>query len=471
MQTGCLKRFFRPGCLVLFTLSLSLVSGNAVAADTPTIAITLAHDMATLDGPWKFHVDDDPRWADAGFDDADWENVDLTAPPGTNDGDVGLPDYAPGWSAKGHPGYHGYAWYRIHLVVTPAAGEILALLGPWAVDSVYQVYVNGTLLGGVGDFTGPAPTAYGYHYPRFFALPPNVAGGGPLVIAIRVWMGPWVAAPSSGGIHIAPAIGGQDAITAQYRLQWLKIFEGYMVDAVPALLFVLMAIIVLSLLLFERTERAYLWMAVAILLSAVQRGNQALFFWWQIETVQDFVIFILALTVPLSLGAWMMAWRSWFKLEKPVWLPKAIAALTIALIVAQLLARPWLFHSAFPHSVATTAHYLIMWMRLAFLGVLALTVYQAIRSHGRGAVCALPAILAIAMVLFAAELSVMHVPGIWFPWGVGFSLSECMSLVFDVLLLGVLLWRLRSYVPPTVSGSSPGVEAMFEDRSPQAAHR
>jgi hypothetical protein len=112
MQTECLKSFFRPGWFVLVTLSLSLVSGNAAAADTPIVVITLAHAMATLDGPWKFHVGDDSAWTDSRFDDKGWENMDLSAPASANDGDVGLPNYAPGWSAKGHPGYRGYAWYR-----------------------------------------------------------------------------------------------------------------------------------------------------------------------------------------------------------------------------------------------------------------------------------------------------------------------------------------------------------------------
>jgi len=41
----------------------------------------------------------------------------MTASPGSHDGDVGLPDYVGGWMAHGHPGYHGYAWYR--LIVRP----------------------------------------------------------------------------------------------------------------------------------------------------------------------------------------------------------------------------------------------------------------------------------------------------------------------------------------------------------------
>ncbi len=184
-------------------------------------------------------------------------------------------------------------------------------MGPWAVDSPYQVYANGKLLGGVGKFSGAVPTAYGYHYPTLFALPAYVPGA-PLVIAIRVWMGPWDAGlPASGGIHIAPVIGLRAATAAQYRLQWLKIFEGFAVDAVPALLFLFAAAMALCLQLLERGDRTCLWLAAALLLSGLQRGNQAFFFWWQIESIQIAVIFVIALIGSLSLGAWMLAWRGW----------------------------------------------------------------------------------------------------------------------------------------------------------------
>ena len=43
----------------------------------------------------------------------------MTALPGSHDGDVGLPDYVGGWMAHGHPGYHGYPWYRRVVTVVP----------------------------------------------------------------------------------------------------------------------------------------------------------------------------------------------------------------------------------------------------------------------------------------------------------------------------------------------------------------
>jgi hypothetical protein len=416
----------------------------AAAPNAPATSIVLGPAVVSLDGPWKFHTGDDTRWAEPGFDDSGWEDMALGAPPDANDGDVGITPYTAGWGAKGHPDYHGYAWYRLRITVDAPADGTIALLGPWAVDSVYQVYADDTLLGGVGDFSGTTPTAYGTHYPKFFALPPALAHGGPLVLAIRVWSGPWTGA-DGGGIHVAPAIGEKEAIFARYRLQWLKIFEGYVVDAVPALLFVLMALLVLCLWPFERGTAAFGWLAAALLLSGIQRGNQSFFFWWQIETIREFVYIITVMVGSLSLGAWVMAWRAWLKVERPHWLPRAVAALTLTLIVAQALGYTRVFGASWPHWAAVAIHELILGLRWAFLSAFLLVAYQGIRGKGREAWYTLPAILAIGAVLFASELSTLHVPGIWFPYGVGVSLSEYMSIVFDVLLFGLLLRRLWSH--------------------------
>jgi hypothetical protein len=425
-------------------LGLMLTAFTARGAPDP-VAVSVGHGSVALNGPWKFQVGDDPRWADAGFDDSSWEGMDLSAPPEANDGDVGITPYTSGWDSKGHPGYQGYAWYRLRVTVAPAQGEPLTLLGPWAVDSVYQVYVNGTLLGGVGDFSGATPKAYGNHYPMHFVLPPGLGSGGTMMLAIRVWSGPW--AVGAGGIHVAPAIGTQAAIDARYRLQWLKIFEGYVVDAIPALLFGLMALLALCLWPFERSSNTYCWLAISMLLSGIQRGNQAFFFWWQLETIQGFVLVVLVLVSTLSLGAWMMAWRSWFNLERPAWFSKAIFALTLFLLLAQFLNRLPILGTSLPHWLVLTVHYAVTWTRYAFLLTLGFTTYQGIQLRGREGLYALPAILAIGTVLFAAELNALHVPGIWFPWGVGLSLSEIAAVVFDVLLAALLLRRLWSHAP------------------------
>ncbi|MGH6878161.1 MAG: glycoside hydrolase [Rhizomicrobium sp.] len=433
-------------CLIVAAAIGAPRSACAHAMSNGMPSIKLGESTLVVNGPWRFHTGDDLRWADSGFDDSGWESVDFEAPPGATDGDVGLPGYVSGWTAQGHAGYWGYAWYRIRLEVTPPAGRTLALLGPWATDSTYQMYVNGVLVGGVGNFSGRVPTAYGYHYPMLFSLPSGTAHGGDIAIAIRTWMGPWDAnSPDAGGIHIAPVIGERDAITALYRLQWLKIFEGYVVDAVPGLLFFSMALTTLCVRRFDRSDPAWLWLALALVLSGLQRGNQAFFFWLRIETVRDFVYFIVVLVGSLNFAAWTMAWRNWFKADKPAWFPRGVAALTIVLMVAQILVRPWLFHVLFPPAAIRGLHDLITAVHLAFLMALIWIVQQGVRNRRREIWYAIPAVLAICVVLFASELSAVRVPGIWFPWGVGLSLSEIASVVFDTLLFAALLHRLWSY--------------------------
>src|SRR3569832_132153 len=99
-----------------------------------------------LDGAWRFHPGDDPRWADADLDDSGWETIDLTANPGSHDGDVGLPDYVGGWMAHGHANLQGYAWYRRALDI-PRVPPRWIVLGPTLVEHAYAIYWNGRLLG------------------------------------------------------------------------------------------------------------------------------------------------------------------------------------------------------------------------------------------------------------------------------------------------------------------------------------
>jgi hypothetical protein len=100
--------------------------------------ISLGQSTVPLYGPWKFTVGDSPvdpvthgpLWAEPGFDDSKWETVDLTPKEGSFDPVGGLSGYVPGWTAKGHPGYWGYARYRINVHLQERPGEKLALAGP-----------------------------------------------------------------------------------------------------------------------------------------------------------------------------------------------------------------------------------------------------------------------------------------------------------------------------------------------------
>src|SRR6187399_737854 len=177
------RRKLIVGIVIVTVLTWTLVIVDLASGGRPDPP-TLRAAATLLDGSWRFQTGDDPSWADADTDDSDWETIDLTAVPGSHDGDVGLPDYVGGWMARGHPGYHGYAWYR-RAVTVPAGHPSWAILGPTLVESGYELYWNGTLLGGSGRL-GPFPRLVGTR-PLRFALPDDAAGTRG-VLAVRAFM-------------------------------------------------------------------------------------------------------------------------------------------------------------------------------------------------------------------------------------------------------------------------------------------
>jgi hypothetical protein len=96
-KQGNTQRYHLCRVLLTVTTLLALTPNYGVAATVPVI---LGRSVIHLTGPWKFHTGDDATWADPNFDDSAWESLDLTAPPGAHDDDVGLTGPVPGWGAR-----------------------------------------------------------------------------------------------------------------------------------------------------------------------------------------------------------------------------------------------------------------------------------------------------------------------------------------------------------------------------------
>ena len=75
---------------------------------------------------------------------------------GATDPIAGLTGYVPGWTDQGHPGYLGYAWYRIRVRLEAPPGREAGPRRTRDLDDAYQVFDNGELLGHFGDFNGKA---------------------------------------------------------------------------------------------------------------------------------------------------------------------------------------------------------------------------------------------------------------------------------------------------------------------------
>jgi len=348
----------------------------------------------------------------------------------------------------------GYAWYRIKVTVDGDKDTPLALAGPTLVDSTYQLYVDGKLLGGQGAFSGKTPTVFGVR-PSVFPLPSSSsAGSQTYVIAFRVWMDPIDAGEDNGGIHVAPTIGDADGIDLLHQGQWLKTFNGYVVDAVEPIAFVLLALMVFALIAC-RTNAPYRWLAVALMLLALLRVNQVLFYWTDFLSLRGYDIATAVILKPLNLAAWTLAWRDWFRLNRYPWLSYAASALAVIYIVFACIGRPWFLPEA-THDIKATADIVVEGVRLIYaalyLWIIGLGVIRAAKpSAFLAALCA----ILVGIGLFAAELSTLGIPGIWFPYGIGVARGQFAYAAFIALCFLMILMRLVGYARRKQPGQFP----------------
>ena len=425
--------------------------------------VTIGQSAVSLYGPWKFSVGDSPidpathqpLWAQPGFDDSRWETADLTPKEGAIHPTFGVSGFVPGWTAKGHPGYWGYAWYRIRVHVEAQPGQKLALLAPLDVDDVYQVFANGSVLGSFGNFSANPPICY-YIQPKMFPLPPAVVSPArpssaelaaqdaqTLVLAFRVWMEPntLLSATDPGGFHGAPVFGDAAAVTAGYQSLWLAVFRAYASSPVEAGVFLLLALGAFSLIFFDRSDRVYLWMGAVFLATVGNVAVTIIVAWTTFIGIVASTVVTDAVMIPLLYAGWVMVWWVWFGLRRPAWLPRAAAAMALLLAVSNLLGED-LWFTVVPHPVSAVFHIVSLVIRLAFLVLLLWIVYMGIRLHGVEGWLALPPVVLLGIARFVNELSVLGIRITWFPFGVQLSLANIASLALAVALTLLLLRRL-----------------------------
>jgi signal transduction histidine kinase len=408
--------------------------------------ITIGPSLAPLYGPWKFRVDDspldpvtnEPLWAEPGFDDSNWEAVDLTPRNGARGSKTGDAAYVPGWTARGHAGYWGYAWYRIRLRLESSPGEKLALAGPPEMDDAYEIFDNGALVGSFGDFGGSRPVTY-YQQPMMFPLPPSTDGNPLLsdrVLAFRVWMDPitLMTSADAGGFHTAPVLGEAGAVAANYQLRRLALIRAYSPFAVYALLFALLAVVAFSLILFDRSDRVYLWMGAVFLLTAIYSGLGAFDVWTQHLSILADRLIVKSFLVPLAYAGWAIVWWVWFGRLRPLWRPRAAAGLALLYMISNAIGEE-LFYSLVPHPVAFAFGIVSVIVRLLFFALLVWIVVQGIRRHGLEGWLVLPAILLLGMGTFQTQLK-------WFLFGVSVAPTEIANLLLVAALALLLLRRL-----------------------------
>jgi Stage II sporulation protein E (SpoIIE) len=451
------------GCALLLFFVVPIMSmAQAAAAAAPAAPavgaggpIVFGGSDMPLYGPWKFHVGDSPvdpvtdapLWAQPGFDDSAWETVSLKPRRGWVDPYNGDQRYIPGWTANGHPGYMGYAWYRLRVPATAKKGARLALTCPVYVDDGYQVFGNGELLGELGGF-GTNPPRVSSTVPLMLLLPEASSGGAgdgaaTQVIAFRVWMGPMglTHSPYAGGLHYAPYLGEAGAIASRTRLDWLELARQSAYAPFEGVLLFLLGMVAAGLTLFDRSDRVYLWVAAVLLFTALTDAALTVFTLTHVLSQRTYFMFFDVFANPLVLCGWIMVWWYWFRLLKPAWMPKAIAGLMLLYMVTKAIGGDF-FYGADLHAPASAVNMISVVVRLVFLPLFIFIVGLGIREQGSEGWLVLPAVVPLAVSQFASELIAQNLPVKWAPFGITIFVGQVSNLVSAAAISLLLLRRL-----------------------------
>jgi hypothetical protein len=228
---------------------LAVMSSGAVQAAPPPGAHTLVIDelgkgLAPVDGPWQFHLGDNPAWADPAWDDHSWESLTANKP----------------WSLQGHANHSGYAWYRRTLSITPAAGASpnFHILVP-ALSDIYEVYWNGVEVGHVGHMP-PQLRAITGGPAQIYNLGPARTG----VLAVRFWCLPQPSNSNGafGGFSAVPNIGSPEAISAAKTILEYQFLRRQQFTFALTSLYTLVALLGLIAWLRDRDQWLLFWMTV-----------------------------------------------------------------------------------------------------------------------------------------------------------------------------------------------------------------
>jgi len=243
-------------------------ASQAPAATAAAVANSAApariHGVVSLDGPWRFQIGDDPRWADPKFDDSAWQTVTLGQP---------LAD-------QGIDAYAGYAWYRLRLqprqlsqfTNLPGSPQLdLLVTGDWI--GQFAAYVNGAEAGHTRGMTDDPAM---YQSPPFVVHLSAPQADGSIVVAIQTWAGAGVSI--GGGLLRKVELGAQDDIadrqTQAADRQWDRhILSGMILS----FLFLCVAALGFTLYLAQRNHSEYLWLALLCLSVAVMGAFEIAF--------------------------------------------------------------------------------------------------------------------------------------------------------------------------------------------------
>jgi hypothetical protein len=264
------ERFILSALVVLCLSTISLAAQRpSTAAPQPTAAPATGipdriHGAMLLDGPWRFQVGDDPRWADPAFDDSTWPTMVLSKP----------------LTEQGYESYSGYGWYRLRLQPQQLA-QFSKLPSDPQTDLLvtgnsiaqFDVFINGILS---GRTKGMSDRPDMYQSPPLIAHLTNPAADGTIVLAIRTWASPRTII--ARGLLDKVELGAQDDIAERLDAATDRHWDRQLIAGIlVSFLFLCVSLLGATLYLAQRTHSEYLWLALLCLSVSFMGTGETLF--------------------------------------------------------------------------------------------------------------------------------------------------------------------------------------------------
>lgn len=254
--------FLVPGLVALLVCSLcSQAQTRTAPAEAPLVASGLGKGTVPLGGRWQFHVGDEMTWADPGFDDSHWEQIDVSNP----------------WGDQGHWAYTGRAWYRRHIEIkdeTNGAADV-ALYVPIA-SCAYEVYWNGRLIGRTPKMPGQSAESL----PAAAVFKLGAPGTG--VLAFRAYSPPAdTTTPGNGaGLVAVPRLGNFEAITDFAAAERSLVVRSHLLTVVQIVIYGQLFVLGAVVWLRNRKQKLLFWMSVFLLAAILWTFEDPILFPW-----------------------------------------------------------------------------------------------------------------------------------------------------------------------------------------------
>jgi len=247
-------------------VSIILAYGVSLAAQAPASNPDSANprhfDASSLGtrvvlGPrWLFSADDNPAFASPSYDDTGWKTVSTDEPLAS----IGIPNKP-------------YAWYRIHVHVSPQdrslAAEVQSIRGS------YELFVNGVPIGANGQMNNLILASQ--FFLTAYDIPDSmIAPSGDLIIALRFALN---RAGPNGLRNSTPFFTGSVLLASRDAAQRDASYESTHQALFPLMLCALnfmVGLVALALYLAMRGRFEYLAIAVSLLAGSLQAAQLAL---------------------------------------------------------------------------------------------------------------------------------------------------------------------------------------------------